>query len=263
MTKVEATSDTMPIPHNRTNMMKLLHHLRWLRNTDRANKWDMSRYLGHRNHPTLGVRTIADLEQFASVSATECGTTACFAGHSLLLGGASQYELAPIFAAEWLGIDYRIAKRLFMGNFTPGGLIATLDAGIETLERILSGASEADLSLWVSKTTPPIDATPNATPDATPNTTPPTPLSFTLSGAITAAQYTLLSPFFTLNIHKPQSSSTYTIFYDPKPIPLRSCDWDWAHTDYDGAPDSNDKRCGNESSLEAAILAAILCETDN
>lgn len=44
----------------------------------------------------------------------------------------------------------------------------------------------------------------------------------------------------------------YTITHAPKPIPTRACDYDYAHEDYDGAPDSGDHRCGNASSLAEA-----------
>lgn len=46
----------------------------------------------------------------------------------------------------------------------------------------------------------------------------------------------------------------YTIYYDPKPIPTDKMDWSWYHQDFDGAPDSNDRRCGASASIEAAIL---------
>src|SRR5438876_3277322 len=39
------------------------------------------------------------------------------------------------------------------------------------------------------------------------------------------------------------------ISFDPPPIPLRTCDWRWAHVDYDGPPDP---RHGLAPSLEAA-----------
>ncbi len=49
----------------------------------------------------------------------------------------------------------------------------------------------------------------------------------------------------------------YFIEYDPPPIPIRSCDWQFAHKDYDGAPEDSfgppmDKRCGTAGSLELA-----------
>lgn len=44
----------------------------------------------------------------------------------------------------------------------------------------------------------------------------------------------------------------YNIRYDRKPIPTSEHDWDFAHGDYDGAPDSGDVRCGTASSLESA-----------
>lgn len=45
----------------------------------------------------------------------------------------------------------------------------------------------------------------------------------------------------------------YFIVYNPKPIPLRSDDWDWYHDEYDGAPDSGDRRFGTTNSFEDAI----------
>jgi hypothetical protein len=37
----------------------------------------------------------------------------------------------------------------------------------------------------------------------------------------------------------------YVIYYDPPPIPSRTCDWHYYHEDYDGAEDANDHRCGS------------------
>jgi hypothetical protein len=53
----------------------------------------------------------------------------------------------------------------------------------------------------------------------------------------------------------------FIIECDPPPIPMRSMDWRWWHTDYDGAPihsesdDGSDNRCGCSESLEAAKQA--------
>lgn len=52
----------------------------------------------------------------------------------------------------------------------------------------------------------------------------------------------------------------YTIEYRPPPIPLRDCDWEYVHQDYDGGPwDSYgppmDDRCGWAASLEDAKRA--------
>lgn len=44
----------------------------------------------------------------------------------------------------------------------------------------------------------------------------------------------------------------YTIEYDPPPIGIRSCDWQFSADGYDGAPDSNDIRCGTASSEQDA-----------
>ena len=47
----------------------------------------------------------------------------------------------------------------------------------------------------------------------------------------------------------------YTIYYDPPPIPLRSCDWHFVHDDYDGGPEHSgdnptDDRCGDGPTKE-------------
>jgi hypothetical protein len=44
----------------------------------------------------------------------------------------------------------------------------------------------------------------------------------------------------------------YHIYFDPPPIPIRSCDWHWSHDDFDGAPDGNDHRYGHSASLADA-----------
>jgi hypothetical protein len=38
----------------------------------------------------------------------------------------------------------------------------------------------------------------------------------------------------------------FSIWFDPKPIPHRDVDFDFAHLDYDGP---GDKRCGNGASV--------------
>ncbi|MNS40589.1 hypothetical protein D3C72_729110 [compost metagenome] len=46
----------------------------------------------------------------------------------------------------------------------------------------------------------------------------------------------------------------FKIYYDPKPIPTNKLDWNWVHDDFDGAPDSNDRRCGSAESIDACIV---------
>lgn len=41
----------------------------------------------------------------------------------------------------------------------------------------------------------------------------------------------------------------FRIHYDPPPIPVRDCDWQWVHVDYDGPEDN---RYGHAPSFEAA-----------
>jgi hypothetical protein len=34
----------------------------------------------------------------------------------------------------------------------------------------------------------------------------------------------------------------YRIYFDPPPIPIRTCDWQYVHNEYDGP---EDRRCGS------------------
>jgi hypothetical protein len=45
-------------------------------------------------------------------------------------------------------------------------------------------------------------------------------------------------------------TGTWYIKYNPKPIPTRSCDYDFWHEDYDGPEDN---RCGNAESAESCL----------
>jgi hypothetical protein len=47
----------------------------------------------------------------------------------------------------------------------------------------------------------------------------------------------------------------YHIYFDPPPIPTRSCDWHFYHDDFDGAEDSGDRRSGSEASEWACCRA--------
>lgn len=55
-------------------------------------------------------------------------------------------------------------------------------------------------------------------------------------------------------MYKPHAyRDKWRIQYEPKPIPVAcGVDWDWWHDDYDGAPDSGDRRAGCARSLQAA-----------
>lgn len=51
--------------------------------------------------------------------------------------------------------------------------------------------------------------------------------------------------------------------HDPPPIPVRNCDWQFWHDDFDGAPDANDNRSGSAASLEAAKSEIDAWELEN
>jgi hypothetical protein len=54
----------------------------------------------------------------------------------------------------------------------------------------------------------------------------------------------------------------WTIRFEPPPIPVRSCDWQFVHDDFDGAPDGNDRRCGSAGSLAEAMAEIDLIEAE-
>lgn len=45
----------------------------------------------------------------------------------------------------------------------------------------------------------------------------------------------------------------WRICFDPPPIPVRTCDWQFYHEDFDGAPDAGDNRCGSAASFADAL----------
>ena len=51
----------------------------------------------------------------------------------------------------------------------------------------------------------------------------------------------------------PSPQGEYVIEYRPPPIPVRSSDWQFSHIDFDGAPDSGDRRCGTGESFEQCV----------
>lgn len=53
------------------------------------------------------------------------------------------------------------------------------------------------------------------------------------------------------------------IKFDPPPIPVRSCDWQFWHDDYDGAPDAGDARRGTAGSLAEACELIDEWEDEN
>lgn len=65
-----------------------------------------------------------------------------------------------------------------------------------------------------------------------------------------------------LDCHKgsePKSFLGWTVTRNPKPIPVRSLDWDFVHENYDG-PECESILCGNASSFEDAIEQIIEIE---
>ena len=45
----------------------------------------------------------------------------------------------------------------------------------------------------------------------------------------------------------------WRIHFDPPPIPVRNCDWHWAHDDFDGADDAYDHRAGSCGTFADAL----------
>lgn len=54
----------------------------------------------------------------------------------------------------------------------------------------------------------------------------------------------------------------WTITHNPKPIPMRSHDWDFVHEDYDGAPDGGDLRCGTGANIQDCLEQIIALQSD-
>ena len=51
----------------------------------------------------------------------------------------------------------------------------------------------------------------------------------------------------------------YTVQYNPPPIPMRNCDFQFAHTDYDGP---GDPRCGCGPDLETCLAKILEIEEE-
>lgn len=132
---------------NIENMTKLRDHLQWLLENDRDYKFDMGNWLDH-NTKTCAAGNVNDLRENlrleglpTTISPTECGTTACIAGHAALIGGADKDEFVYTFAAEWLGLDEEDAYELFMGHWSDDELDATLPEAIAHLTSLLESAN--------------------------------------------------------------------------------------------------------------------------
>ena len=119
---------------NVENMTTLRDHLVWLRDNNRAYKFDMAAwlkvhddYVPENYYPIdthqasiRGLRnTLADMGHTWGPSATECGTVACLAGHAALLGGAPERQPVLSFAQHWLGLTSDEAFNLFFGRWHP------------------------------------------------------------------------------------------------------------------------------------------------
>jgi hypothetical protein len=55
----------------------------------------------------------------------------------------------------------------------------------------------------------------------------------------------------------------WKISHNPKPIPSRAHDWDFVHDDYDGAPDSNDNRCGSARDVKECVREIWMIENED
>lgn len=132
---------------NVENMTKLRDHLVWLRDNDKAYKFAMNRWLGLRDHPAApACSSIGEFDWWLGgeevISATECGTVACLAGHTALLFGADPGDYVDEFAREVLGLETWEAATLFYGKWSEHQLDdITLDDAIEHLTSLLEGAA--------------------------------------------------------------------------------------------------------------------------
>lgn len=133
---------------NRENMTKLRDHLAWLRDNDKADKFNMGVYLSYHN---IQATTVASLSKtihnytgkMPVISATECGTVACIAGHAALIGGCHENDLVPYFALRWLDLTGDEAADLFFGAWSSSSLHdVTIDDVITELDRLLDEQQE-------------------------------------------------------------------------------------------------------------------------
>ena len=110
---------------NVANAEVLLAHLRGLHATGKEYKFDMSRWLGHITDKDLEavnkeelVDALKDRHIVEPISATDCGTVACIAGHASLIGGASMTDIPWDFAEDWLGLSDEESMYLFWGKWS-------------------------------------------------------------------------------------------------------------------------------------------------
>ena len=109
---------------NQENLAKIIIHLEWLRDNGCSYKFKMSHFLSYyRDSVKIAeANTIEDLEaqlyrMKAPISATECGTVGCIAGHIALIGDCPKRHNVEEFAADWLGLSKAEADSIFYADW--------------------------------------------------------------------------------------------------------------------------------------------------
>lgn len=138
---------------NQQNLSVIIDHLVKLKLNKKDHKFNMSQWL---SHPAITcvthVTTISDLRFWVEdrkvvISATECGTIACLAGHILLINCTLENENeghdvrdVQEFAANWLNLDNEQSSFLFLGGWTETPLSKiSLSQTINYLKRLQTG----------------------------------------------------------------------------------------------------------------------------
>jgi hypothetical protein len=135
------------------NMVELKHHLQTLLETGKRHKFRMEKLLDHPeagfgsfNH--IGFRYIhtlrAALPEGEIISATECATVGCIAGHAALLFDCPEDEDIFEFAETQLGLTCGEAYNLFHGEWHPTKTMRTisLEEVIEHLDSLIQNETE-------------------------------------------------------------------------------------------------------------------------
>lgn len=126
-------------------LIERLHdHLVWLRDNNKAYKFDMASWISHKDLENVMAHTLDELRCYffdkgmdATISATECGTVACLAGHVALLTGIDEHEDISRHAQQQLGLNDSQGSYMFGGQWSSDGLHAGIDSAISYLSRVV------------------------------------------------------------------------------------------------------------------------------
>lgn len=129
---------------NFNKITELRDHLVWLKENNKAYKFNMTDYLQHKDavenykHYAGTVRNLKAHARIDKVSPYECGTAACLAGHVALLHNVGEDEIISDFAQDILNLNSEERYHMFMGGWIDGDMTrTTIDEAIEYLNKVL------------------------------------------------------------------------------------------------------------------------------